>query len=93
MNRFARLRPSQLLGLLPTRRVVLCLVVGVLAPSATALAATHVPPAHTHIESSSKFFHSRTLVDESVRSFHFFSSTEATVLGNDGNFWLELGPF
>lgn len=98
MNSFARLRPSQLLGQLPTRRVVLSLVVlslvvGVLAPSATAFAAAHVPPARTHLERSPRFFSSRTLIDSSVQFFHFFSSTEAMVLGTNGNLWLEQGPF
>jgi hypothetical protein len=53
---------------------------GVLAPSPAAQAHVLFPPTRTHIDSD-------------VKSFHFFSSTEAAVLGNDGNLWVEHGPF
>jgi len=84
MSSCALLRPSRLLGLLPAHRVVLSLLVlsiavGMLAPSATASAAAHLA--------------GRTHIDSDVKSFHFFSPTEAAVLGNDGNLWLEHGPF
>src|SRR5258707_4735536 len=97
MSSLALFRPSRRLGRWRVQRVglslavlsILSLVLGVLAPSSTALAAAHVPSAPTH----PMFFHSRTIVDSSVQSFHFFSSTEAAVLGGGSNLWLEQGPF
>src|SRR5690242_8235472 len=84
MSRFTHFRPRRLLGRLPAwwaglSFFVLGPVRGVLAPSPAALAHAHLP--------------GRTHIDSDVKSFHFFSSTEAAVLGNDGNLWLEHGPF
>src|SRR5436190_17860024 len=59
---------------------LICLALGMLAIS---------PRIGAHAQSAS----ARSHVDNSVKSFHFFSATQVVVQGNDDNLWLESAPF